>query len=172
MSSFKKLISLFNRQSVQILLITLFVIISYGNILQNGISFDDRDFLVTWPAVKDSASGLSSFLNLPDLLAGDLPFNHRGVYRPVRSIFYLLSLKIWGFNPFAFHLQSIIIHLLIVITIFFITKIILKTNRLNLKNLPFLTASLFAAHPIHTEAVTYTAASFDTLGILFFFAAF
>lgn len=150
----------------------LLVIISYGNILQNGISYDDRDFLLNWPVVQDSQTGLSSFFSLPDILAGDLPAHHRGVYRPVRGVYYLISLKLWGFNPFAFHLQAIIVHLLVTITIYFIVKILIKDASSKAKILPFLTAGLFASHPIHTEAISYTAASFDTLGILFFFASF
>lgn len=170
--SLQTLTKLFQKTSIQILLITLLTVITYSNILQNGLSFDDRDFLLNWPVVRDSQNGLSAFLSLPDLLAGELPSHHRGVYRPIRSVYYLFSLKLWGLNPFAFHLQAIIVHLLITITIYFLVKLLIKDMIPKAKILPFLTAMLFATHPIHTEAVTYTAASFDTLGILFFFASF
>lgn len=158
---------LFNQTRIQILLLAILTILAYGNILQNGLSYDDRDFLISWPAIQDSKSGLSAFLSLPDLLAGNLPAHHRGVYRPVRSVYYLLSYKLWGFNPFLFHLQSIIVHFVVVITIYFICKIITKKRFLS-----FMTAALFATHPIHTEAITYTSASFDSLGLLFAFASF
>lgn len=166
------IIKLFSQTKIQILIISLLTILAYSNILQNGLSFDDRDFFLNWPAVKDSASGLSSFLNLPDLLAGDLPANHRGVYRPIRSLYYLFSFKLWGFNPFMFHLQGLLTHLLVSITIYFIVALISKKSQSKNNLLPFLTASLFAIHPVHTEAVSYTAASFDSLGILFFFSSF
>lgn len=170
-----KLIKLFNRTSTQIILISIIVVVSYFNILGNGFSFDDRDFFLDWPTVRNSNSGLSAFLSLPDLLAGELPTHHRGVYRPVRSIYYLFSIQAWGSNPFFYHIQSIVVHLLITIIIYFIAaRIALKAKPYGSprKFIPFITAALFASHPIHTEAVTYTAASFDSLGILFFFASF
>lgn len=166
----QKLIITFNKTRTQILILLVLVLISYFNILRNDFSFDDHDFFVNWPTVQDSASGLSAFLSLPDLLAGELPSNHRGVYRPVRSVLYLLNLKIWGINPFIFHLQAIIVHFLITLTIYFIIKIMLKNKKQ--KIIAFIGAALFAVHPIHTEAITYTAASFDSVGILFFFASF
>lgn len=168
----QRLINIFQKKKFQLVLLCLIVVISYFNILQNDISYDDQDFFVKWPAVRDSASGLSAFLSLPDLLAGNIPAGHRGVYRPIRSIYYLLSLKVWGFNPPAFHLQAIVVHLLITITIYFIVGLLIRNSQPKAKILPFLTAALFAAHPIHTEAVSYTAASMDTLGILFFFASY
>ena len=163
----KKASKFFNRTIVQTILISLITIIAYSNILQNGLSYDDQDFLLNWPVIQNSESGLSALLSLPELLAGDLPGNHVGVYRPIRSVYYLFSLQLWGFSPFFFHLQAIIVHLLISIIIYFIARIITKN-----KTASFFTGILFATHPVHTEAVSYTAASFDTIGILFFFASF
>lgn len=170
----KKLIKLFNKTSTQVILISLITILAYYNILGNGFSFDDRDFFLDWPTVRNSESGLSAFLSINDLLAGELPSHHRGVYRPIRSIFYLLSIQVFGSNPLFYHAQAILIHLLITILVYFITQHLVKNKtHPNLTNiLPFITAAFFASHPIHTEAVTYTAASFDTIGILFFFASF
>lgn len=165
--TYNNIVSYLSKTKVQIFILLLLSILAYINILGNGISYDDRDFLLNWPAVRDSKNGLSAFLSFPDLLAGDLPSHHQGVYRPIRSIYYLLSLKIWGFQPFFFHLQAIIVHTLIVVFVYFTVRALSK------KTFPaFATAVLFALHPIHTEAVTYTSASFDTLGIMFFFASF
>lgn len=163
----RKILNLLKKTNIQIAIITLIVLISYVNILPNGLSFDDRDFFSDWPAIRNSETGLSAFLNLPDLLAGDLPVHHRGVYRPIRSVYYLLNLQIFGFNTFAFHLQSIIIHALVTLLVYLIARLITKNNLT-----AFISGIFFASHPIHTEAITYTAASFDTLGILFFFASF
>ena len=167
----KKLVKLFKRTSTQIILISLITILAYFNILGNGFSFDDRDFFLDWHTVRNSESGLSAFLSINDLLAGELPSHHRGVYRPIRSIFYLLGIQVFGSNPVFYHALAILVHLLITILIYFITRILVTNNNRSLE-LPFITAAFFASHPIHTEAVTYTAASFDTIGILFFFASF
>lgn len=161
--NFKELLQNRRAQLIIVVLVTLF---AYINILQNGFAWDDRDFMLEWPQIK-SEEGLPSYLSLPSLLAGDLPLGHRGVYRPIRSIYYLISYSIWGGNPLGYHLQAIIVHLLIVIVIYLITEIITKK-----RVIAFMVALLFATHPVHTEAVTYTAASMDTLGILFFFLSF
>lgn len=160
---FKKLLQ---NRSVQLITIVLVTLIAYINILQNGFAWDDRDFFLEWPQIKDE-EGLPAYLSLPYLLAGDLPLNHRGIYRPLRSVYYLASYNIWGENPLGYHIQTITVHILIALLVYLITEIITKK-----RVLAFIVALLFATHPIHTESVTYIAASMDTLGILFFFLSF
>lgn len=150
----------------QLIIVILVTSLAYINILQNGFAWDDRDFLIDWPQIK-SEQGLPAYLSVPALLAGDLPLNHRGVYRPLRSIYQLASYSLWGQNPLPYHIQAIIVHLLIVLTIYLTTELITKKSIL-----AFIVSILFATHPIHTEAITYTAASMDSLGILFFFLSF
>lgn len=154
-----------NRQ-FHLIIVILVSILTYVNILQNGFAWDDRDFFIDWPQIKNT-EGLPAYLSIPALMAGDLPLNHRGIYRPVRSIYYLASYAIWGENPLGYHIQAIIVHALIVLLIYMITEIITKKRIVAL-----IVALLFATHPIHTEAVTYITASMDTLGILFFFLSF
>lgn len=162
----KNLKNILLQTKTQILILILLVLISYGNILQNGFAWDDFDFFYDWFAIKDSTE-YSSLLALPDLIAGDLPEGHRGVYRPVRSVYYLFSYKLFGSDPLFYHLNAITIHLLIVIIVYF------TSNLLTQKKLAsFISAAAFSTHPIHTEAITFTAASMDTLGILLFFASF
>lgn len=161
-----KLLNILRIKKVQICILIIFTILTYINILQNGFAWDDQDFFLDWPQIKNTGE-LPAYLSLPYLLAGDLPPNHQGVYRPIRSAYYLASYTIWGEHAFGYHLQAIIIFTLIVILIYAVTELITK------KKAPsFMAALLFTAHPIHTEAVTYTAASMDTLGILFFFLSF
>ncbi len=164
--NFKGITNLFKITSVQIWLLILLTVICYGNTLQNGFAWDDSDFFEYWFAIKDSKS-VSAIYSLPDLLAGELPDAHRGVYRPVRSVYYLFSYQLYGSDPVFYHLQAIFIHSTIVLLVYFIIKFI--TNN---KTASFTGAAIFASHPIHTEAVSYTTASMDTFGIMFFFASF
>ncbi|MDP2684050.1 MAG: tetratricopeptide repeat protein [bacterium] len=159
-------IKIFKERWIQLLIICLLTLIAYINILGNGFAWDDRDFFIDWPQIKSSQE-FPAYLSLPYLLTGDVPLGHRGIYRPVRSIYYLISYSLWGENPLGYHIQAIIVHILIVLVIYLITEQISKKRLL-----AFITATLFATHPIHTEAVTYITASMDTLGILFFFLSF
>ncbi len=157
---------LFGLKKIQLFILILATVISYINILPNGFAWDDRDFFIDWPQIK-SEPGLPAYLSVPALLKGDLPLGHLGVYRPLRSMFQVASYALFGEHPLGYHIQAIIIHILIVLVIYLITEIITKK-----RSIAFITGVLFATHPIHTEAVTFITASFDTLGILFFFLSF
>jgi tetratricopeptide (TPR) repeat protein len=85
-----------------------------------------------------------------------------GVYRPVRTIFYSLSYNLWGENPLGYHVQALLIHMVISILIFLILDTILKQ-----RTLAFFSALIFAVHPVHTEAVTFITTSFDISGFIF-----
>lgn len=158
--------SFLKNRRFHLIIVILVSILTYVNILQNGFAWDDRDFFIDWPQIKNT-EGLPAYLSIPALMAGDLPLNHRGIYRPIRSIYYLASYAIWGENPLGYHIQAIIVHTLTVLVIYLITEIITKKRAL-----AFMVSLLFATHPIHTESVTYITASMDTLGILFFFLSF
>lgn len=149
------------------LTLVLLCVISYANALPNGISWDDRAFLVTWRGIQQTSKDYPAYLNVPELLGGDLPSGHQGVFRPLRSMFYLLSYSTWGDNYFAYHLQAVIFHIFISLLVFAIARRIGKSDTTG-----FITAAIFAVHPIHTESVSYITASFDTLGILFYFLSF
>lgn len=188
---FKKIGNLLKKKSIQIFLLIAITLLAYGNILQNDFAWDDQDFIFNWFSIKDNQN-FSVILSIPDLLKGDLPSNHAGVYRPLRSLIYVLSYKLWGTHPLGYHLQGIIIQIIAVILVYALTRLIINKlpledcNHLSIhrsKNLPisasdyksfipFMTAAIFAAHPIHTESISFITASFDTVGVVFLFLAF
>jgi len=133
---------------------------AYSNIFQNEFVWDDERFFVDWKQIKD-------FQNIPDLLIGSLPEGHGGGYRPIRSIFYTTSYHLFGTDPFGYHLQSLLVHLLCTCLVYLIALQLTKKNMLAL-----ITSLLFGVHPIHTEAITFITSSFDIIGVVFFFAAF
>lgn len=156
----KKLVSL-----VIILVLTTLV---YSNIFSNKLVWDDPDFYQNWLA-------LYSYKNIPNLLAGELPPQHLGVYRPLRSVFQLVIIQLLGTkistigtenitNTFGFHLISLIIHLAGVLGVYFFIEILGKNRAW-----AFLTALIFALHPIHVEAITYLTTSIDVIGVVLLF---
>lgn len=163
----KKVSGILNNRTFQILIALIIGFVCYANTLNNTFAWDDRTFLFNWPSIKSSESGLPAYLTLPELLMGELPPEHQGVFRPIRSVFYLVSFNFFGENPLGYHTQALVVHILITLVVYLITEIITG------KKWPaFATSALFAAHPIHTEAVSFITASFDTIGILFFFLSF
>ncbi|MBI2011733.1 tetratricopeptide repeat protein [Candidatus Daviesbacteria bacterium] len=157
-----KIIRQIKQTKIQLAIIAFLTFLSYSNIFQNEFVIDDRTFFLEWEMLQDLG-------NLPKLFTAEgLPANtsHIG-YRPVRTSLMAFAYQFFGEHPFGYHLLSILIHLANTLFFYLIVKNISK-----LRFLPFITALLFALHPIHTEAVTFITASFDSMGITFLLGSF
>ena len=143
-----------------ILLVLLITFLAYSNIFHNEFIGDDFDFIARWSTTR-------SLTGIPKLIAGDLPEVHLGTYRPVRSLFYLAAYQFWGTNPVAYHAFSLGVHLLATLLVILVVD---KLTRVRPAGLA--AGLLFGLHPIHTEAVTFVSASFDTTSAVFFLASF
>jgi len=135
----------------------LLILITYGNIFDNEMVWDDEVFIMENPDIRDF-SKISKFFVYPD---------YGGLYRPLKSIFMTVTFKIWGLNTFGYHLNGFLLHLVSTVLIFFISSKLFKK-----KGIGFLCAIIFAVHPIHTERVTGITAGFDLLGIAFYLFSF
>jgi hypothetical protein len=142
---------------VAVLVLTGFV---YANSLRNEFIGDDLDFIVRWEAIRKVDY-------IPYLLKGGVPAGHEGTYRPVRSLWYLVLNQLIGQRVIAYHLWAIVVHLAATGLIFLIVLKLAKklASQQNGLLLATLTGLIFGLHPIHTEAVTFITASFDTVGL-------
>lgn len=145
----------------QLFFVIVVSLLSYITIFDNELIGDDRDFIENWTTIQQTSA-------IPKLLAGDVPESHMGVYRPVRGVLYFFTYQIWGENVFGYHLHSVITHTFVSLLLYWV---ILKLSPQN-KTVAFLTSLLFASHPIHTEAVSFITASFDTTAFVFMMASF
>jgi len=141
------------------LILILTSLLAYSNIIGNDLIGDDKDFILSWPTIKHLS-------NIPQLFSGDVPEQHVGTYRPLRGVFYMLVYQISGEEVWGYHLFSIIIHTLTTVSVYGLTWQI--SNR---KKLSLTTGLLFSLHPIHTEAITFMTAAFDTPGITMLFGS-
>ena len=149
-----------------ILIILLVTTIAYANIFGNGFVIDDQYFIKEWELTR-------SWGSVGQLLAGANPESQSGVYRPVRSLLYLVYYQLWGTNPFFYHLHSLLVHLIVTVLVFLIVDYLSHLGYLgNLKNIGLISGLLFGLHSVHTESITYVAASMEMTGVVFFFAAF
>lgn len=145
----------------QLVLIIVIVLTAYSNIFDNQLIIDDQYFIQEWPLTR-------SFTNIGTLLTGANPESQPGVYRPIRSILYLVYYQLWGTNSIGYHFHSLFVHLISTILVYFIVKSLIS----NSSWLPFTASLLFGLHPIHTESITYIAASMEMTGVVFFLSAF
>lgn len=130
--------------------------VAFAPSLHYGFVWDDFTFIDIWDQPKHlSANFINFFL-------GDVAPGHGGVYRPLRSIFYGISYLLWQRNPYGYHLQALIIHLLSTAIIYLIAS---KLTRSTLVSA--MSSLIFGLHPVHIETITFTTTSFDAVGILF-----
>ena len=152
---------LLNKRTYQLAAVVILTFLAYSNIFQNQFVLDDYDFIVKWDLVKD-------LHNLPKIFRADsIPEIHRGVYRPVKTLLLILSYNLWGLNLTFYHLYSLTIHLISTILVYLIILKITKT-----KFIALVGGAIFGVHPIHTEAITFILASFDSFGLACYLAAF
>ncbi|XP_072876691.1 protein O-mannosyl-transferase TMTC1 isoform X7 [Chlorocebus sabaeus] len=79
-----------------------------------------------------------------------------------------LNIFLTGMNPFYFHAVNVILHCLVTLVLMYTCDKTVFKNR----GLAFVTALLFAVHPIHTEAVAGIVGRADVLACLLFLLAF
>ena len=148
----------------QLVLIIIIVLTAYSNIFDNQLIIDDQYFIQEWPLTR-------SWSNVGQLLAGANPESQPGVYRPIRSLLYLIYYQLWGANPTGYHLHSLLVHLASTMLVYGVIREIRVIGEKR-KKIAFVAALLFGLHPIHTESITYIAASMEMTGVVFFLAAF
>lgn len=98
---------------------------------------------------------------------------HLNQYFPVNTLLYIGVYELFGFNPAAFHGASLIIHIVNVLLVFAIVRTTIawvkptwSAQRIQLFS--FLTALIFAIHPLQVESVAWISASKVVLYTLFF----
>ncbi len=98
-------------------------------------------------------------------------------YQPIRILSYAIDYKFWKLNPVGYHITSILFYILSCIMVFFILRRLSASLREKAspdfhERIAVFGSFLFAAHPVHVEAVTWLAARKEVLQGFFFFLAF
>ena len=137
-----------------VLIISCFAV--YYPILFNDFIYDWDD---QWQVMNHYTEG---GFNLNNLWAIFTNF-FGGQYSPINECMYLFIYSIFGYNPMAFHLASLFLHsgcvclaYIIIIRIFAQTK---HHTTVNASAIAFVTALLFAVHPLNVESVAWVSAS-------------
>ncbi|MCX5695103.1 MAG: glycosyltransferase family 39 protein [Candidatus Omnitrophica bacterium] len=134
-----------------IILLLLAVLLIYSSSLRNGFVLDDQVLIVENPLIKSGEAKAifsSSIYDLPK------------TYRPIQQLSYSLDYKIWGLNPFGFHLSNIILHILNSVLVYFIICLIATIPLAQAASL------MFAVHPVNSSVVAYIGGRADSLAAL------
>ena len=98
-------------------------------------------------------------------------------YQPVRELSYAIDYRFWKLDPLGYHITNILFYVLTCIMVFFTMRTLSSHLRKGIQEKSHFRAALlgslvFAAHPVHVEAVTWLAARKEVLQGFFFFTAF
>ncbi len=139
----------------------LFVALIHSPSLFNPFFIDDYVYLdsvddLSWRAVP----GLFSTATMDETASGVwwtpeglLPF-----YRPFAILTFAAEYRLWGLNPFGFHLTNLLLHLLCTWLVWRLAGRFFESGRWAL-----VAAGIFAIHPAHMEAMLWVSGRFDLL---------
>ena len=104
-------------------------------------------------------------------------FERGGTYQPIRVLSYAIDYCFWKLNPFGYHITNILFYVLTCLMVFLTLGKVSRHLRERADErshfrVAFFGALVFAAHPVHVEAVTWLAARKEVLQGFFFFTAF
>ncbi len=146
------------------LLLGIFSIIVYANTLKNGYVLDDSSVITENTIVLKGASAIPEILSTPYRRGFFVTSND--LYRPLSLVMMSIEYSIFGLNPMPSHLINVLIFAGCVILLFlFLDKLFERKKTA----VAFITALLFAAHPIHTEVVANIKSGDELLCFFFVF---
>lgn len=160
--------NIYNNSIFHVITLISVTAIVYFPILGNDfvLYWDDQ-----WQIMNYYTQGRVTFENLRAILT---EFYH-GQYSPVNASMYLIIYTLFGYNPLVFHLVSLLLHLGCVCMVYFIIKRIFEqTNRIHMQQAPaiaWVTAFIFAIHPMNVESVAWISASKVLVYAFFYLAA-
>jgi len=85
-------------------------------------------------------------------------------YHPLTMLFYAFDYKIGSSQPWVFHLNNILLHIINTYLVFVLIRKISPENIM----VALITAAFFAVHPMHVESVAWVSERKDVLYSLFF----
>lgn len=145
--------------------------IAYANVFNNPFVYDDFDTVVANPSLVD--------LSNIRFVLGHSPF------RPIVNISYALDRAIWGFWAPGFHTTNVVLHMIVVALLYAFMLRALSDTRVRVFGgvvdwrdpgrfdawAACTAATIFAVHPLMTEAVAYVSGRSELLAAVFFLSA-
>ncbi|KAM9705065.1 protein O-mannosyl-transferase TMTC1 isoform 1-T1 [Menidia menidia] len=139
----------------------------YGNSLRGELVHDDVWAIVNNPDVRPGSSLRNVFSN--DFWGKRMADNtsHKS-YRPLCILTFKLNILLGGMTPLYFHAVNVCLHCAATCLFMYTCERCVFGDQ----RLAFVTALLFAVHPVHTEAVSGIVGRADVLACLLFLLTF
>lgn len=150
------------------LLIAVLIAILYFNSLGNQFTNWDDGMIYQNNSIRNlNWEGMKKIFTL----------EHGNTYQPIRMLSYAIDYRIWQLNPLGYHITNIFFYILTCVMVY-LTLLELsmhlreEANPDSHRRVALFGGLLFAAHPVHVEAVTWLAARKEVLQGFFFFLGF
>jgi hypothetical protein len=148
-----------------VLSLALVTLLAYSAVLDYFFTGIDTVTLIDTGRI-DSPSDLTRILTTP-LMDGTRFTDILLYYRPLTSLSYGLDYALWDLNPIGYHAVDLALHALAAVLVFLLVMALTDENRLT----AWLSALLFAAHPIHVDVVPVVSNRQDVLSTVFLLAS-
>ncbi len=129
----------------------------YSPALHGGFFLDDRYLPIFDPNITGSITRWVGFI------------------RPMLGLSYWLDYRLYGSDPYSFHITNVVQHAIVSALAGLIAAKLLEWAGTKGKTriaLAIFAGALFLLHPLQTESVSYLASRSETLSVLFYYAAF
>jgi tetratricopeptide (TPR) repeat protein len=157
----------FRRHLIAIVLLAAIGFLAYGRSLRNGFVWDDDFQIQRNPFVHAGQPWSPLFTSDVWSYTSGTQRSMSNYYRPMQMLTYRLIAEGPGVEPAAYHLASILLNIFATVAAYWLLWLLTRRWGLALA-----AAVLFAAHPMHSEAVLWISALTEIGCALFYFAAF
>lgn len=150
----------------QLIMVSVLVLLFYGNSLSNQFALDDGMVILDNKFVLNGVSGIPDILT-HDSFYGSIGNSENlsgGRYRPLSLVSFAIEHELAGTDPLIYHLFNVFYYLVTCMVL------LLLLRNFIFKNLPLAALAatvLFTIHPIHTEAVANIKSRDEIFSLLF-----
>lgn len=119
-------------------------------------NWDDIGYVTSNPLIKNSSwEGIKAIFSVDNPVMGN--------YHPLTIVTYAFEYSYKGLEPFIYHLDNVLIHVLVTVAVYLMVKVL--TGRTVAAAIASL---LFGLHPMHIESVAWIAGRKDLIYGLFY----
>jgi protein O-mannosyl-transferase len=141
-----------------LILIALVAFVVFANSLGGDFVYDDQRQILRNPLIQDSTLYGKALVSDVWAFKGDGTLAASNYYRPTFVAWLIVNFRLFGGNPFGWHLLNVLLHSGVCALGFLLLR------RWNLRTATaFGIALVFAVHPVHTESVAWISGSPDLL---------
>ena len=157
---------------VKVAILFLVAFCFYANTFSNQYALDDEAVIQRNEYVQQGFSGIGKILTKDayDSYYKQTNSNQKlsgGRYRPLSIVVFAILHQLFGESPLPGHVLNVLLYALCVLTIFYFLRKYLFRKTPYGEDIAFISALLFAIHPLHTEVVANIKSLDEILSLLF-----